>query len=269
MSVVNPVAIVTGGAQGIGRGIVAGLLADAPRRAPFRGGAWRVVAVDFSDAGIADAKRHFAVSASGDDESDRVVFLQGDCGEDAVAEAAVSAAVARFGRVDLVVNNAGGGGLGTPFAEQTRDGFLKSINSNLTAAYTFSHAAAPQLRASKGSIVNISSTRAFQSEANSEPYAAAKGGIVGLTHALAVSLGPDVTVNCVCPGWIDVTSPEWGPGRTQYEVTDADKAQHPCGRIGTPEDVCDAVLYLASAKFVTGQTLTVDGGMSKRMIYEE
>jgi NAD(P)-dependent dehydrogenase (short-subunit alcohol dehydrogenase family) len=108
--------------------------------------------------------------------------------------------------------------------------------------------------------VNIASTRALQSEPDTEAYAASKGGLVALTHALAMSLGPRVRVNCVSPGWIAHTS-----------VRRKDHAQHPVGRVGNDQDVAELVAYLISdaAGFVTGQNFVIDGGMTKKMIYQE
>ena len=103
------------------------------------------------------------------------------------------------------------------------------------------------------------STRAFMSEPNREAYAASKGALVAMTHAMAISLGPTIRVNAIAPGWISD-----GEG-----LSEADHAQHPVGRVGRPEDIADAVLYLAEAGFVTGQVLTVDGGMTRKMIYAE
>jgi NAD(P)-dependent dehydrogenase (short-subunit alcohol dehydrogenase family) len=122
----------------------------------------------------------------------------------------------------------------------------------------------PVLRRAGGAaaIVNIASTRALQSEPNTEAYAASKGGIVALTHALAVSLGPAVRVNCISPGWIDVRA---------SQLSDQDHAQHPVGRVGKPLDIAKLVLFLLSedAGFITGQNFVVDGGMTRKMIYEE
>ena len=120
--------------------------------------------------------------------------------------------------------------------------------------------AAPHLRRARGAIVNIASTRAVQSEPQTEAYAAAKGGMVALTHALAISLGPQVRVNCVSPGWIDT-------GKTKLRRVDHE--QHPVGRVGRPEDVAQLVAFLLSdaAGFATGQDYILDGGMTRKMIY--
>jgi NAD(P)-dependent dehydrogenase (short-subunit alcohol dehydrogenase family) len=120
-----------------------------------------------------------------------------------------------------------------------------------------------------GSIVNIASTRALQSEANTEAYSASKGGVVALTHALAVSLGPDIRVNCISPGWIAVDDWKKSARRKQPVLRPEDHAQHPVGRVGHPEDIAALAAYLISSKasFITGQNFVVDGGMTKKMIY--
>ena len=109
----------------------------------------------------------------------------------------------------------------------------------------------------RGAIINIASTRAVQSEANTEAYAATKGGLVALTHALAVSLGPKVRVNCISPGWIDTREPEAGQEPTPLSARD--HAQHPAGRVGKPDDIAAMVHYLISpqAGFITGQNIVV------------
>jgi NAD(P)-dependent dehydrogenase (short-subunit alcohol dehydrogenase family) len=114
----------------------------------------------------------------------------------------------------------------------------------------------------KGAIINIASTRAFMSEAGTEAYSASKGGIVALTHATAVSLGPKgIRVNSISPGWIETRG-----GKHSRR----DRLQHPVGRVGAPADIARACLYIAEeAGFMTGQNLTLDGGMSVKMIYED
>jgi NAD(P)-dependent dehydrogenase (short-subunit alcohol dehydrogenase family) len=117
------------------------------------------------------------------------------------------------------------------------------------------------LLADNASIVNIASTRAFQSQPNTESYSAVKGGIVALTHSMAVSLAGRARVNCISPGWIDNSATP--------KHSEQDKKQHPAGRVGTPSDIAEMVLFLCSDKagFITGENITIDGGMSKLMIY--
>jgi hypothetical protein len=123
-------------------------------------------------------------------------------------------------------------------------------------------AVAPLLQATGGAIVNVASTRALQSEPDSEAYAASKGGLVALTHALARSLAPHVRVNCVSPGWIH-TGDE--------PLAAADHAQHLSGRVGRPSDVGRLVRFLLAPEnaFITGANYVIDGGMTRKMIYEE
>jgi NAD(P)-dependent dehydrogenase (short-subunit alcohol dehydrogenase family) len=119
-------------------------------------------------------------------------------------------------------------------------------------------------RRGRGAIVNIASTRAYMSEAGTEAYTASKGGIVALTHGMAISLGTmGIRVNSVSPGWIET--------RTKNVVhSRRDRLQHPVGRVGKPEDIADACFYLVEqAGFMTGQNLTIDGGMTVKMIYED
>lgn len=229
-------ALVTGGANGIGAGIVTHLLETG----------WTVAALDMDEDGLAALPDHADLVRMAADVSD---------------EASVARAVGDLSRLDLLVANAG---LANPHSGPVEDLSLADwnawIGTNLTGTFLMAKHCVPLLRATKGSIVTVSSTRARQSEPNSEAYAATKGGLVALTHALAISLGPDIRVNGVAPGWI-VTG---DPG----DLRDVDHAQHPVGRTGRPEDIARAVAYLADAAFTTGQTLTVDGGMTRKMIYE-
>lgn len=259
MSVETRVAIVTGGAQGIGRGIVRHLLSLQSAR-------WCVGIVDRDEAGIANAQTFFADAVA----QKRLLFVRGDVGKKATAVDVVAQTVKAFDRLDLLVNNAGGAKLGVDVLEVTEEEWSAVLDGNLSSAFFFAQAAALHLAKTNGSIVNICSTRALMSEPNCEAYAAAKGGVVALTHALAASLAPKgINVNAVAPGWIDVSGPEWGAGREQAAVSEADRAQHWAGRVGTPDDVAEAVMYLHGARFVCGQVLPVCGGMTKKMIYRE
>lgn len=169
-----------------------------------------------------------------------------------------------LGGLDIVINNAGFGIWKSPL-ELTIDEWDSVINTNLRGTFLCSREAVKLMRISGGgAIVNISSTRAMMSEPNSEAYAASKGGILSLTHALAVSLGGErITVNAICPGWIE--------NGDYSNLRPVDHHQHPSGRVGKPEDIARACLFLTdpSNDFVTGTHITIDGGMTRKMIYEE
>jgi NAD(P)-dependent dehydrogenase (short-subunit alcohol dehydrogenase family) len=143
-----------------------------------------------------------------------------------------------------------------------------TLDVNLSSVFLYSKICAPALKEAKGAIVSLASTRARQSEPDTEAYAASKGGIVALTHALAISLGPDVRVNCISPGWIDTRS---AAEKKQKDLRAIDHAQHPVGRVGEPEDVARLAHWLLSeeAGFITGQEFVIDGGMTRKMIYAE
>jgi NAD(P)-dependent dehydrogenase (short-subunit alcohol dehydrogenase family) len=225
-------ALVTGGAQGIGHAI-ARLLVQ-------RG--YRVAVADLK-AGKLDGCQ----------------FVRTDVSSEPSVRRCVASVVKRFGRLDALVNNAGVASPGNgPVEKLALREWNRRIGVNLTGPLLMAKHCAPQLRRHRGAIVNIASTRALQSEPDTEAYAAAKGGLVSLTHALAISLGPEVRVNCVSPGWI-----------ARETVRRKDHAQHPVGRVGRGEDIAGIVAWLLSdaAGFVTGQNFVVDGGMTKKMIY--
>ncbi len=176
-------------------------------------------------------------------------------------ERAVEEAFAYLGwpQVDLLVNNGGQAtSLQLELQEATMDDWRKTLDSYLTATFLMSRRALP-LMGENSCIVNMASTRAFMSEPGDFIYGAAKGGIISLTQALAISLGRKVRVNAIAPGWISDGA----------DLSERDHAQHPVGRVGRPEDIAEAVLYLSGAGFITGQTLTIDGGMTRKMIYEK
>ena len=161
--------------------------------------------------------------------------------------------------LDLLVNNSGiSGPTNGSISELSLEDWRKVTDSHLTGAFLMTRSAVP-LMGEGASIINMASTRAFMSEPETEAYAASKGGLVALTHALAISLGPKIRVNAIAPGWIS----------GEKDLRPVDHEQHPVGRVGRPQDIADAVIYLASAGFVTGQVLVVDGGMTRRMIYSE
>ena len=168
------------------------------------------------------------------------------------------------GRIDVLINNAGLGRTKSPY-ELPVDDWDYVLNTNLRGTFLCSREVAKIMRTQgKGAIVNIASTRALMSEPNTEAYAASKGGILALTHALAISLGPDhITVNAISPGWIETGD--------YSQLKTSDHAQHPAGRVGKPDDIARACLYLTNPEndFITGANLIIDGGMTRKMIYEE
>jgi len=240
----KPVALVTGGAKGIGRAIARHLLATG----------WCVGIVDLPGSGL---RRIYPP------RSRNTVVIEGDVREQETVSRAVTVLVERFGRLDAVVSNAGIM-MRKPLRRLTLAEWHRVIDTNLTAAFLLARTAEKPLRKARGAIVTIASTRALMSEPNTESYAATKGGLVALTHALAVSLGPDVRVNCVSPGWIETKN--YGALRRK------DHTQHPAGRVGKPQDIAEIVAWLLDGKrsgFVTGANFVVDGGMTRKMIYEE
>jgi NAD(P)-dependent dehydrogenase (short-subunit alcohol dehydrogenase family) len=241
--------LITGGAQGIGLGIA---------RAFLKAGA-RVALIDCNvEAGRAAEQK---LAPLGD-----AFFIEADIAEEAAVKRAVASTLKRFGRLDVLINNAGIN-IRKPLAELKLEEWQRVIAVNLTGALLCARECAPELARRGGAIVNIASTRALMSEPDSESYAASKSGLVGLTHALAVSLGPKIRINCISPGWIDVSA--WRKNGKQEPLSEADHRQHPAGRVGTPEDVARLALFLADPAngFLTGQNLTLDGGMTRKMIY--
>lgn len=168
-----------------------------------------------------------------------------------------------LGRIDVLVNNAGLGKTQSPY-ELSVDDWDYVLNTNLRGTFLCAREAAKVMRQQgKGAIVNIASTRALMSEPNTEAYAASKGGILALTHALAISLGPDhISVNAISPGWIETGD--------YSKLKESDHEQHPAGRVGKPDDIARACLYLTDPEndFITGTNLIIDGGMTRKMIYE-
>ncbi|MBW2505180.1 MAG: SDR family oxidoreductase [Deltaproteobacteria bacterium] len=246
-----PTAVVTGGAQGIGLGIARRLLDSE-----YQVFIWDK---DF-DAGQEAVSM---LATIGD-----VQFIPCDISKEEQVLDALAQLKSLAGGLDLLVNNAGVANFKS-LDDMTLDEWNAVIGTNLTGPFLCSKYCAPLLRESQGAIVNICSTRAHMSEPGTESYSASKGGVLALTHALAISLGPEVRVNCISPGWIDLSTQKQGIDRNIDTHSDADHAQHPVGRIGTPEDIAEMTLFLASEKagFITGQEIIVDGGMTRKMIY--
>ncbi|QKT04616.1 SDR family oxidoreductase [Ectothiorhodospiraceae bacterium 2226] len=246
------VAVVTGGAQGIGLGVVRTLLA--------RG--WRVAAMDV-DAEALDA-------LSREEHSRHLLPLTADVADEEAVAGAVARTLAHFRRIDGVVNNAGiADPYSGPVGALTLERWQRWIGVNLTGAFLLAKHTVDELAARRGAIVNIASTRALQSEPDCEAYAASKGGLLALTHALAVSLSGKVRVNAISPGWIAVEDYQKPSRRKAPDLRPEDHAQHPAGRVGRPADVAELCAFLLSdaAGFITGENIVVDGGMTHKMIY--
>ncbi len=238
--VAGKVALVTGGGKGIGAAIVARFREEGARVA------------------ILDRERPPGRTQT------RTRFETCDVSDEAQVVRAVKAVVAWAGRLDIVVNNAGiADPHGAPPEELSLEAWRRVLDTNLTGQFLVAKHAIPHLRRHQGAIINLSSTRALMSEPDTLAYTASKGGVMALTHALAMSLAPDIRVNAIAPGWI-----ETGPARKLRKL---DHAQHPVGRVGRPEDVAGLAAYLASSEsgFVTGQSFVIDGGMTRKMIYAE
>jgi NAD(P)-dependent dehydrogenase (short-subunit alcohol dehydrogenase family) len=241
---VKPAALVTGGAKGIGRAVARRLLADG----------WRVGIIDLPDSGL---RRVYPA------DTRSVLAIEGDVRDGKTIADAVDATVRRFGRLDAVVSNAGIM-IRKPIRRLTLAEWHHVIDTNLTATFLLAQATEKHLREVRGAIVTIASTRALMSEADTESYSASKGGVLALTHALAMSLVPDVRVNCVSPGWIET--------KNYAALRRKDHSQHPVGRVGKPQDIAEIVAWLLDGKrsgFVTGANFVIDGGMTRRMIYVE
>lgn len=221
----NKVVIVTGGAQGIGK-----CIADE-----FRKQGAHVCVID---------------KQPGD-------YFVGDLADQSVIEAFAQSVIQKYGKVDAIVNNA------LPIMrgldECSYEEFQYALSVGVTAPFYLVKMLKDHL-SDGASIVNISSSRDRMSQPQTESYTAAKGGIVALTHALAVSLTGKARVNSISPGWIDTAY-------TVYEGPDA--IQQPAGRVGNPLDIANMVLFLCSEKagFITGENICIDGGMTKQMIY--
>ena len=221
----NKIVVITGGAGGIGK-----CIADQ-----FRNNGAEVCVID---------------TAEGD-------HYVGDIGSREVLEAFAETVIEKYGRVDVLVNNAPPAMIGIDNCSYEQ--FQQALAVGVTAPFYLSKLFAPYF-GEGASIINLSSSRDRMSQPQSESYTAAKGGISALTHGLAVSFAGKVRVNSVSPGWID----------TEYRIYEGpDALQQPAGRVGNPLDVANLVLFLASEKagFITGENFCIDGGQTRLMIY--
>ncbi|QCJ40644.1 glucose 1-dehydrogenase [Bacillus sp. S3] len=241
--------VITGAGNGIGKGIA---LLYAEKGA-------NIILADI------DEKAGASAASTIKELGGEAIFVQTDVRLETDIVRLMELAHQTFGQIDILINNAGKAIFKSPF-ELTLEDWDDVMNTNLRSIFLGSREAAKYMRHNKdgGSIVNIASTRAIMSEPNSESYAATKGGIIAITHALAASLSNDhITVNSISPGWIETGD--------YSKLSPQDHEQHFSKRVGKPEDIARACLYLTSTEndFVTGINLVVDGGMTRKMIYEE
>ncbi|WP_432822005.1 SDR family oxidoreductase [Trichloromonas sp.] len=244
--------LVTGGAQGIGKGIVRTLLERGAN----------VAAAD-SDPEACAALEHELTSP-------QLQTIEMDVADEASVHSGITRVKQRFGALFGLVSNAAiARAHSGPFEQLSLERWNRWLAVNLTGAFLVTREALPLLKKDGGAIVNIASTRALQSEPDSEAYAASKGGLVALTHALAISLGPSVRVNCISPGWIETGDWQKPAARSTPIHSETDHRQHPAGRVGVPNDIASLVAFLLGpeAGFITGQNFIVDGGMTRKMIY--
>ncbi|MDM8002621.1 MAG: glucose 1-dehydrogenase [Bacteroidota bacterium] len=240
------VVIVTGAGRGIGRCVAEMYAAEGAR-----------VVLAERDAAAGEAAETEIRGRGGD-----ACFVLTDVSVPGQVSAMVRKAVERYGAVDIVINNAGFGIWKSPL-DLTEGEWDSVLDTNLRGAFLCAREAARCMKEQGGgSVINIASTRAFMSEAGSEAYAASKGGLVALTHALAASLAQyHIRVNCISPGWIETGD---------YEaLREADHSQHLSGRVGRPEDIARACLFLTGDgnEFINGENIVIDGGMTRKMIY--
>ncbi|MBT2687800.1 SDR family oxidoreductase [Bacillus sp. ISL-47] len=237
--------IVTGAANGIGQGIAE---AFAKKEA-------NVVIADINEEKgrkLEESMKQQGISS---------LFIKADVKDETEISRLMAKSREAFGSIDILINNAGISKFYS-FFDMTVEMWDEVINTNLRSVFLCSREAAKKMNAGS-SIINISSTRAEMSESNTEAYSASKGGVSAITHALARTLAEKgIRVNCISPGWIETEDYE--------ELREIDHKQHLANRVGKPEDIARTCLFLADPEsdFITGENITVDGGMTKKMIYE-
>lgn len=234
----RPIAVVTGGATGIGAAIAAHLAEELH---------YKVIVADKELGGMA--------------VSDHIIPIACDVSKEEEVNRLIHDIDAQEGRLDALICNAGIMKF-QPLSALSLAEWNTILATNLTSIFLLAKAGEHLLRKAKGRIITIASTHAHMSDPGSEAYAASKGGIIALTHALAISLGPDVCVNCISPGWINSHNETMRP---------IDHSQHPAGRVGAVEDIARAVGFLLDGRnnFITGSEWIIDGGMTRKMIYAE
>lgn len=246
----KPHIIITGGAQGIGKITTQELLKNN----------YRVSVFDHDK----EALDEFELEIMNESCS----FFQVDVSKEEEVVSAINQSIKRNGTLYGLINNAAIS-INKPITELALEEWQQVINTNLTGTYLCSKYVLPYLKETKGCIINLASTRAFQSEPNTEAYSASKGGVFAFTHALAMSTAPNVRVNSISPGWIDVSSVKKTAEAHQIDLSKEDHAQHPAGRVGNASDIARTILFLLDKRndFITAQNFVIDGGMTRKMIY--
>jgi NAD(P)-dependent dehydrogenase (short-subunit alcohol dehydrogenase family) len=249
MSFADRVVIVTGASNGIGKEIAMQYAKEGAR----------LVLADIDEERGKDVVKEIHRGGG------EALFVKTDVRIESNVVRLMEVANQTYGRINILINNAGKAIFKSLF-ELTVEEWDDVIHTNLRSVFICSKEAAKYISKNEegGSIINIASTRAIMSEPNSESYSASKGGIVGITHALAASLSKDkITVNAISPGWIETGD--------YNQLRAVDHEQHFSNRVGKPIDIARACLYLTAKEndFVTGVNLIVDGGMTRKMIYEE
>ena len=248
MKFLDKAAIITGGANGIGRCITEHFLRE--------GASVAVVDTDAS-AGERMSVKH----------GERVLFYAGNIGEKAILDTFIETVLSRFPVIHYLINNAmlSKGGI---LSECGYEDFTYALRVGVTAPYYLTMRLKNHF-GPNAAIVNISSSRSRQSQPDTESYTAAKGGIAALTHALSISLAGIARVNAIAPGWIDTSS--WHEDWPLPRHSEPDRFQHPVCRVGNAEDIAKLAMFLCGedSGFITGQEIFADGGMSKLMIYHD
>jgi ketoreductase RED2 len=242
VSLEGKVAIVTGSSSGIGAAVA---------RSLARAGAFVTV----------NSSRSVAAGQAVADSLPRAIYVQADVGDEAACEALVAATLAEFGRLDVLINNVGTTQVipHADLAAATDEIWQRILAVNVLGTWHMTRASVPALRESgDGAVVNVTSVAGLRPSGSSIPYAVSKAGVNHLTLLLAKVLGPQIRVNAVAPGLVDTPwTADWDPA-----IRERIAARAPLRRPARPEDVAEAVMGLILARFVTGQVLTVDGGMT-------
>jgi NAD(P)-dependent dehydrogenase (short-subunit alcohol dehydrogenase family) len=244
MQITSKTVLVTGGANGIGKAIASMFL---------RQNCYVII----TDKDIASGKEF-------EKQNPNAQFISANLCVIKDVESLFTTVASQNKTIDILINNAGIS-VFKPMIDMTIDEWDQIINTNLRSAFICSRLFALQHpKSTYGRIINIASTRHLMSEPNAEAYAASKGGLVSLTHAMAMSLQDiNMTVNCISPGWIHA--------HDASALTELDHTQHPSKRVGKPDDVANMCRFLCEDEnnFITGQNFYIDGGMTKKMIYTD